>query len=230
MYRAGRPSPGARLLTAASLVQKGHTVADIGCDHGKLAVWLVLRGHCPKVVAVDARPLPLARAQALARQCKVASLVDCRLGDGLGPVLPGEAQEIVIAGLSGETIAEILAKAPWLRQYSPHLILQPACRAEVLRRWLCENGFSIEQEKPVEERGRAYTTLLVKAGGRVQAPTPLFCELGLLPKAPSAAAVRLVQGRLVDLKNRLKAPLTKAEKEALQALIQEAEECLKFMR
>ena len=161
MFRAGRPSPGARLMAAASLVRAGRPVADIGCDHGKTSAWLVMSGRTPRVIAVDLRPAPLAKAKALAERCGVQDRVDCRLGDGLAPLSPGEAEDILITGLSGETIAEILQKTPWLRDGAVHLVLQPTTRAPVLRRWLCENGFFIEAEKPVLERTRAYTNLSV---------------------------------------------------------------------
>ena len=107
-YRAGLPTLGARLLAAANAVRPGRPAADIGCDHGKLAVWLALRGISPRVIAVDSRPLPLAKARALAAQTGCADVVACRLGDGLAALAPGEAQEIIIAGLSGETIIALL--------------------------------------------------------------------------------------------------------------------------
>ncbi|MDL2253345.1 class I SAM-dependent methyltransferase [Ruminococcaceae bacterium OttesenSCG-928-I18] len=230
MYRAGRPSPGARLIAAGSLVRKGRPVADIGCDHGKLAVWLVKKGISPKIIAVDKRPLPLSRAKALARQCGVQDCVDCRLGDGLSALGPDEAEEILITGLSGETITDILAAAPWLGEKKVHLVLQPTTRASVLRRWLCEEGFALEEERPVLERGRAYTNLSVYSKGQKMVPTERFCEVGLLPRAGGRAAETLLQNRLVDLRNRLKAPMNAAEKNDLKSLIDEVEACLRLLK
>lgn len=232
MYRAGCPAPGGRLLAAAALLEGGAVVADIGCDHGKLAVYLVMKGLAPRVVAVDKRPLPLARARALARQCGLEGRVDCRLGDGLAALDEGEAGEIVVAGLSGETLIEILEKAPWLNgPGGPRLILQPTTRAGLLRRWLCERGFRLLAEAPVLERGRAYTNILAAPGGLPHSPSALFCEVGLLPEAKNRqAAARLLQGRLTDLKNQRLAPLSPGEDAALQALIHEVEECQNCMR
>ena len=229
-FRAGRPSPGARLMAAASLVRPGRPVADIGCDHGKTSVWLVMSGLAPRVIAVDLRPAPLARAKALARRCGVADRVDCRLGDGLAPLAAGEAEDVLVTGLSGETIAEILQKTPWLRDDTVHLVLQPTTRAPVLRRWLCENGFFIETEKPVLERTRAYTNLSVYYRGGEDCPTDLFCEVGLLPKAGGLAACKLVQNRLTDLYNQRKAPAPQVEKRRLKTLIDEVEKCLKSLK
>ncbi len=222
---------GTRLSAAAALIRPGCVVADIGCDHGKLAVYLVKSGKSPRVIAIDARPLPLARAVALAEQCKVSEWVDCRLGDGFAPLLPGEAQEILIAGLSGETICDILQGVDWLFSHKTQLVLQPTSRAPFLRRYLCKAGFSIEEEQPVLENNRAYTNLRVLAGGQACEPTALFCEVGKLQEAKDkTAAARLLQSRLIDLENQLAAPLSKGRREEIEGLIREVSLCLQWMK
>lgn len=216
---------GARLFMAASLVAPGRPVADIGCDHGKLAVWLARQG-APRVIAVDSRPVPLSRAQALAARRGVAEQVDCRLGDGLAPLHPGEAEEIVIAGLSGETIIAILAAAPWVRDRGVHLVLLPSTRAPQLRRWLCRGGFALEEERPVADRGRFYTVLSARWRGEGFEPDEFFCEAGLLAGMDDAAAAGVLKSRLADLKKRALGPLTAMERTQLQKLTEELERCL----
>ncbi len=231
LYRAGRPTPGVRLLAAAALVRKGRVVADIGCDHGKLAVYLVKSGKSPRVIAVDSRPLPLARAQALVKQCNVSEHVDCRLGDGLTVILPNEVEDILIAGLSGETIRDILLKADWLPSSKVNLVLQPTTRAPLLRRFLCEAGFTIEEEQAVQENTRAYTNIRAVATGYTNCPSEFFCEVGLLKEAKDkAAAAQLLQSRLIDLQNTLLAPLEAPRREEVQVLIQEVSSCLQWMK
>lgn len=227
MYRAGLPMPGARLLEAAKLVRPGRVVADIGCDHGKLAVYLAKSGRAAKVIAVDKRPIPLSHAKALVLQTGVGPLVDCRLGDGFAPLAPGEAEEIVIAGVSGETIAQIVSAAAWARDTSLHFVFVPATRVWFLRKWLCENGFAIEREVPVEENARFYTVLSVfYTGERVAAPTPLFCEVGLVPCSAAAAAKGYIGKRAEHLEKRLLAPMEPEERAALEQLLREVEQCL----
>ena len=181
---------GARLLAAARLVHPGGTVADIGCDHGRLAVWLAKRGGVQKVIAVDSRPLPLAGARALVLQTGSGDVVDCRLGDGLAPLVPGEAGQVVIAGLSADTMAGILERAPWVFSGKTRLVLVPASRHDDLRRWLCQSGFAIEEETPVLEKGRCYTVLAVSHTGVSHTPDGFFCHMGLVPQSPDKAAVR----------------------------------------
>lgn len=216
---------GARLFATACLVDTSRPVADIGCDHGKLAVYLAGRGAA-RVIAVDSRPVPLSRARALAEKRGLAHIVDCRLGRGLVPLAPGEATEIVIAGLSGETIIEILAAAPWVRDGNVHLALVPATRAPQLRRWLCRAGFKLESETPVADRGRYYTVLSARYSGEAFEPDEFFCEAGLLVGQDHPAVAGVLRGRLADLAKRAEGPLTDTERSDLEKLVKELEACL----
>lgn len=224
-YRAGPPKLGARLLAVASMVRPGVPVADIGCDHGKLAVHLALAGS-PRVIAVDNRPLPLGRAAALVRQTGTGGVVECRLGDGLAPLAAGEAQDIVIAGLSGESMVQILEAGSWVRDAGIRLVLLPSARPQVLRRWLCEMGFFVEEEVPVAERGHYYSVMAMGYNGVARRPGALFCQVGRVPQTPGPAAAGYVAARLRNLKDRACAPLPEQEAAALAALIAEVETCL----
>ena len=128
------PQLDARLSAAAGYVRPGHVAADIGCDHGKLTVDLLVSGRCPKVIAADLRPIPLSKAQENCRKAGCADRAELRLGNGLEVLQPGEATDIVIAGMGAETIIEILQAAPWARPLSPAgnsawWALRPASRA-----------------------------------------------------------------------------------------------------
>ena len=131
-----------RLSAVAALVRLGSRLADIGTDHAYLPVWLVQNGVCPAAIAADLRPGPLEAARRHVAAAGLEDRISLRLGDGLAPVFPGEADDIVIAGMGGETIAAILAAADWLADARLRLVLQPMSRAEETRRWLLKNGFS----------------------------------------------------------------------------------------
>lgn len=183
-------APGARLAAAAGLVRPGSRAADIGCDHGRLAVFLAESGRCPFVVAADLRPGPLEKARQLVAARGLTGRVDCRLGDGLSVLRPGEVEDVVIAGMGGETIAGILAAAPWVRRQGCNLVLLPASGQPELRRWLCGNGFALLREIPVAEGRYCYTVLQAAYTGEQVSPGPLFCWLGLLrgQRGPAAEA------------------------------------------
>lgn len=179
----------ARLLAAASLVRPGYTAADIGCDHGKLAVYLVKAGRCPIVIAADLRAGPLAAAKALVEKEGLSGQIDCRLGDGLTVLCPGEAQDFVLAGMGGETIGAILAAAPWVKDPALSFVLVPATGHSRLRRFLYEQGFQLNAEQPLFENGHWYTVMRAAYAGTPKTPDDVFCAAGLVAgqKGESAA-------------------------------------------
>ena len=161
-----------RLRRLADWVPPGARLADIGTDHGYLPVWLRLHGRVASAIACDLREGPLARARETGRTWG-ADGIDYRLGNGLAVVSPDEADAVVIAGMGGENIAAILARAPWTAGGKHTLLLQPQTRAEVLRAFLAENGYAIRREALVEDRGTIYPVM--EAGGG-----EMFLTLGQL--------------------------------------------------
>lgn len=209
-----------RLAVAASMVRPGARVADVGTDHGYLPIWLVKAGVCPRAVAVDLRPGPLARARDNLRRYQVEEAISLRLSDGLSEVSPREADDIVAAGMGGELIASILAAALWLRDPAKRLILQPMSSAEDLRLFLWENGFQILREVAVRDAGRVYTVISAAFSGRAQGEQPLLYPfLGGLECAASPEAREYAQRQLRHLVNIEKgaAACGEAQKQALAA-------------
>lgn len=186
-----------RLALCASLVRRGRCAADIGTDHGYLPVYLVREGICPRAIAADIRPGPLSRAIETVRQAGLDDRISLRLGDGLAPVRPGEADDIVIAGMGGETIAGILADAPWCRGSRYRLVLQPMTKAEELRAFLFANGYALEAERVAQEGTRLYTVLLAgyspeTAAEQAVRPAAVYCG-GIDPADALGAAYLLKQ-------------------------------------
>ena len=99
-----------RLTAIANLIQGG-AVADIGCDHGKLGYYLVSTDRADKVIATDISAPSLRKASELAFDNGVTEIMETRLGDGLSPIKSEEVDTVVIAGLGGDVIAEILKSA-----------------------------------------------------------------------------------------------------------------------
>jgi tRNA (adenine22-N1)-methyltransferase len=154
-----------RIRRIASYVDAGERVADIGSDHGYLALWLAREGISPQVIVTDIAEGPLgiarANAEAEADRCPECARTDCRLGDGLAPLAPGEVDVVVIAGMGGETIRDIMAADPAKTASFAKYILQPRTKAELLREWLAER-YAIATEDTVNERGRACPIIVVR--------------------------------------------------------------------
>ena len=154
-----------RLRTAADLVPAGARLADIGTDHAYLPAALLLEGKIPYAIAADLRHGPLLRAKETAAEYGCRDRMGFRLCDGLKGIRPEETDAIVIAGMGGETIAQILADAPWVRERNVPLVLQPMSSLPDLREWLFQNGYQIEEERLAREEDAIYVVMSVRAGG-----------------------------------------------------------------
>ena len=173
----------ARLALVAALVPPDSRVADVGTDHARLPIALVTAGRCPAAVATDIHEGPWRRAIEAVAAAGLADRIAVRRGDGLAPVQPPEADTIVIAGLGGETIAAILAAAPWTAAPSKTLLLQPMSKPERLRAWLSAAGFALAEERLAADGGRLYTVLRARHDPQraaAQAARPAFAYAGAL--------------------------------------------------
>lgn len=119
-------------------------------------------GHCPRAIASDLRTGPVNAARLTVNAAGLEKRIDIRQGDGLAPLSAEEADDIVIAGMGGETIAGILDAASWTRNSHFRFILQPMTRVGYLHRYLLQHGFSILREEAAEEAGRLYVVLLAQ--------------------------------------------------------------------
>ncbi|MEG1932876.1 MAG: class I SAM-dependent methyltransferase, partial [Pygmaiobacter sp.] len=135
--------------------------------------------RCPRVIATDLRVEPLTVARETILRAGQTDKVDCRLGDGLSVVQPNEVRDIIIAGMSGESICSILEAAPWTRSDAYNFILVPTTKHGVLRRWLYQNGYELRGEVPVQQRRYCYTVMQAAYTARTAEPDALFCALGL---------------------------------------------------
>ncbi len=156
-----------RLEAIARLIPPCGGVADVGTDHGYIPVWLRQNGYTDKIVASDINPEPLGSAIDAAIEHGLVDSIDFKLCDGLKGICDRGLHTVVIAGMGGETIADILSFALWTSQPDRTLVLQPMTKSDELRRWLINNNYKIISEKLVED-GRLYEILLVTGG--VDAP------------------------------------------------------------
>lgn len=156
-----------RLQGVAEMIPEGARLADVGTDHAYLPAWLLQNGRIPSAIASDVREGPLSRARATARACGCFERMSFRLCDGLSGIAPEEVDALVIAGMGGETIANILEAAPWVKEKDFPIILQPMSTQAELRGWLWRNGFLCLREKTVFEGETLYSIILARQGGAV---------------------------------------------------------------
>lgn len=177
-----------RLSAVASLVREGSTVADIGTDHAYLLAYLLQEGKIKKGIAADLRKGPLENARKTLVDSGVENNVRLLLSDGLDEINEGECEDIVIAGMGGILIKEILERTPWVFDKKIHIIAQPMTHAEVLRKFLIENGFEIRREVAATDGKRNYCVISAQYDGVCRKAEGWYTYVGELTKNGDAVS------------------------------------------
>lgn len=218
-----------RLSMCAKLVRPGKRVVDVGTDHAYLAIWLALNEVASRVVATDLREGPLLNAKQNIIKYGVVERVETRLSDGLDAITAEEAEDVVLAGMGGELIIKIIARAPWLRAETKHLILQPMSAEQDLREFLAREGFKVVDEHAVVCAGKVYTVMSVFFRGGAIHTDELYPYIGRLGENLSEANRLYIAREIRDLKNKQKgyiATAQEAEAKKTQGIIDELERLL----
>lgn len=153
-----------RLRTVAGCVTKGLWVADIGCDHGYTAIYLVSEGISPHVCAMDVNQGPLERAKENIAAAGLQQEITTRLSNGLENLYQNEAECILVSGMGGLLMKEILSGNPQVLNSAKELVLQPQSEYGALRHFLHEAGFAIIYETMVYDMGKYYTVIKAEPG------------------------------------------------------------------
>lgn len=150
-----------RLQTCADMVSGKGIVCDVGTDHAYLAAELINSGKCSRVIASDVRVGPLDSARRTIEKHCIADKVELILSNGLESVPLDGVSDIVIAGMGGETIADIIGNTSIDRyeQEDVRWILQPMTKPEYLRKMIYEYQMKITEERVVEDGGKLYVVM-----------------------------------------------------------------------
>ncbi|MDR0944374.1 MAG: Nif3-like dinuclear metal center hexameric protein [Ruminococcus sp.] len=146
-----------RLETIASFVRGGF-ICDVGTDHGKLPIYLLKNRVCERAVLSDINLLPLETAKRNTDAAGVGDRVEFIQTDGLTGISLDGITDIVIAGMGGELIADILAGAGESIK-GINLILQPMTKRDFLLNFLLFEGFRIEEKVNVKDVNKEYTII-----------------------------------------------------------------------
>ena len=149
-----------RLEAACRFVHPGDRVADIGCDHGYLGIYLLKNGIARSTIEADVAPQPLDSAKRNARKFHVDSAMTFCLSDGAKDI-PRDFDAMVCAGMGADTIMSILSAAPWLKDSKYRLILQCQSKRPELRQWLYDAGYRINRETLAKDGKFVYSIMEV---------------------------------------------------------------------
>lgn len=125
-----------RLKAICNMVDHCNCTADIGTDHGYIPIYLVKNNICNRAIASDINKGPIRKAEINIRNEDLQNKIECRLGSGLNTINIGEVQEIIIAGMGGNLIRDIINENINIFKSVNTLILQPIQNPEVLREYI----------------------------------------------------------------------------------------------
>ena len=192
-----------RLEQVLHMIPQCQTVADVGTDHGYLAVACIEAGVAKEVIAIDVNQGPLESAKGLVKERKLEQSIECRLGDGLAATKQGEVDCAVICGMGGELMQHIITVGPELLET---YVLQPQSHRRELKQFLVDQGYGIVQEKCLLEGNQYYDMWLVQRGA-----TTVYNELpsesrlweygALLQQEQSEVWTQYIQRRMETLQS-----------------------------
>lgn len=145
-----------RMRAVAALASPCKSMADIGCDHGYVAMELIRSRTCGHVIAMDINKGPLKHARENIRDYGMQDYIETRFSDGAAALLPNEADGILCAGMGGRLVISILEQSRALVCEMKQVVLQPQSELSEVRRYLRLNGYLIEKEDMVFEDGKYY--------------------------------------------------------------------------
>ena len=177
-----------RLKLIADLVPHCATLADVGTDHGYIPIYCAQQEICRKAIAMDVNAGPLKRADININKYGFEGKIETRLSDGLQNLQPGEADTIVIAGMGGQLIMNILDAGNNAITPDTLLILQPMLAAKELREYLYANGFEITGEHVIREENKFYNIIAAQRGSYTPDASDIYIGRNLSKNSPEVYA------------------------------------------
>lgn len=157
-----------RMQSVADMIQPCDAVGDIGCDHAFVSIYLVEQHRAKRVIASDVRRGPIAIAKRNIEAMNLSDQIEIRMGDGLDTIVPGEVNAVVLAGMGGMLMIDILERGEEVVTRCDQLVLQPQSDIEKVRRYLAEKGYHLADEQMLIDAGKYYNLLDVRVHEMVQ--------------------------------------------------------------
>lgn len=157
-----------RMQSVADMIQPCDAVGDIGCDHAFVSIYLVEQRRAKRVIASDVRRGPIVIAKRNIEAMNLSDQIEIRMGDGLDTIVPGEVNAVVLAGMGGMLMIDILERGEEVVTRCDQLVLQPQSDIEKVRRYLAEKGYHLADEQMLIDAGKYYNLLDVRVHEMVQ--------------------------------------------------------------
>lgn len=154
-----------RLKMVASCAKKYDFLVDVGTDHAYIPIYLLKNGIIKKAVACDISKGSVEKAKKNISLYGYAEQIETRCGDGLTVIQEDEfPDEIIIAGMGGMLIIDILKKSKHIADSAKRLILQPQRDIDKVRRYIHSVNLKITYENMIFEAGKFYNVIVCEKG------------------------------------------------------------------
>ncbi len=152
-----------RLAAIANFVPKGSHVIDVGTDHAYIPIFLVQTGRALSCLATDINEGPLEKAQKNLKMHHIQNVELVRT-NGVEGIEPNKGNVLMISGMGGYLIIDILKRGDELVHHMKRLILQPQQDIGEVRKYLHQIGFKIVDEAFVKDDEKYYTVIVAEPG------------------------------------------------------------------
>lgn len=153
-----------RLMEIINLIPHNSIVGDVGTDHGYIPAYLIENNISKYVIATDISKGSLQKAVDYAKELNLEEKIETRLGNGLEVYKPFEVDTLIIAGMGGLLIRDILNNNLEITNSITNFIFQPMIAGEELREYLLNNNFKIVKESLAREDNKFYEIIYAKRG------------------------------------------------------------------
>ena len=148
-----------RIQKIADMINKGVVLADIGTDHAFLPILAIKNKKVQKAYACDIAKGPLEIAKRNIQAENLDGQIETILSNGFDHV-PQDVDVVVIAGMGYYTAKDILEAAGEKRlRTCKQLIVEVNRKPELLRKWISDHHYTIDQEELITERDFDYIAI-----------------------------------------------------------------------
>ena len=152
-----------RLLSIANLVDDNSKVVDIGCDHGLVSIYLAMNKQNISIIASDINQNALDNAIKNINKYHLENKIKVCLSNGLENI-NDEIDTIIISGMGGHTIIDILTNNQEKLNTVNNIIIQSNNDIEYVRRKIVKLGYYIKKEELILDKNIYYTVILFTKG------------------------------------------------------------------
>ena len=218
-----------RLEEIAKLIPQASRVADIGTDHGYMAIYLLQEGIVDRLIVSDINKEPLKIAKNNVSHYGLSDRVEFRLGNGLDILNPNEVDLVIISGMGGILISDILEAGANIIKDIGALVLQPMTKQKHLRKYLISRNFTIEKDLLVKESNRIYEIILtqVNKGKKIKVRDNLMFEIGFHLKSNPKKISREFINRKIRIERQI---IQNIEKHSISKESPRYKNCLKKIK